>query len=137
MRDWNAVWERIADLLHERGSRWKKVEQRLFRDVLTHKDPEAEPVTKGGREQGFEPDSELRDFENVPLTEDVDDYFEREVRPHVPDAWMGPSQGPGGLRNQLQPALLRVHAPRPLEEIDADLKKAEAELMRLLREVAG
>ena len=38
---------------------WKKVEQRLFRDVFTHKDPEAEPVTKGGREQGFEPDTGL------------------------------------------------------------------------------
>ena len=84
MRDWNAVWEHIADLLHERGSRWKKVEQRLFRDVFTHKDPEAEPVTKGGREEGFEPDTGLRDFENVPLTDDVGDYFEREVRPRDP-----------------------------------------------------
>ena len=137
MRDWNAVWERIADLLHERGSRWKKVEQRLFRDVFTHKDPEAEPVTKGGREQGFEPDTGLRDFENVPLTDDVGDYFEREVRPHVPDAWMDRSKDRVGYEINFNRHFYEYTPPRSLEEIDADLKKAEAEIMRLLGEVVG
>ena len=137
MRDWNAVWKRIADLLHERGSRWKKVEQRLFRDVFTHKDPEAEPVTKGGREEGFEPDTGLRDFENVPLTDDVDDYFEREVRPHVPDAWMDRSKDRVGYEINFNRHFYEYTPPRPLEEIDADLKKAEAEIARLLREVVG
>ena len=137
MRDWNAVWERIADLLHERGSRWKKVEQRLFRDVFTHKDPEAEPVAKGGREEGFEPDTGLRDFENVPLADDVDDYFEREVRPHVPDAWMDRSKDRVGYEINFNRHFYEYTPPRPLEEIDADLKKAEAEIARLLREVVG
>ena len=82
--DWNATWESIADLLRERQSRWKKVEQRLFRDVFTEKDPQAERVRKDGREKGYEPDTALRDFENVPLKDDIDAYFEREVRPHIP-----------------------------------------------------
>ena len=69
-------------------TRWKKAEQRLFRDVFTEKDAEAEPVWKDGRENSYEPDTALRGFENVPLKDDVDAYFEREVRPHVPDAWM-------------------------------------------------
>ena len=40
----------------------------------------------------YEPDADLRDFENVPLKDDIDAYFEREVRPHVPDAWMDRSK---------------------------------------------
>ena len=137
MRDWNAVWDRIADLLHERGSRWKKVEQRLFRDVFTHKDPEAEPVARGGREQGFEPDPGLRDFENVPLADDVDGYFEREVRPHVPDAWMDRSKDRVGYEINFNRYFYEYTPPRPLEEIDADLKQAEEEIVRLLRGVVG
>jgi len=131
------VWERIADLLHERGARWKKVEQKLFRDVFTQKDPAAEPVAKGGREQGFEPDPGLRDFENVPLTDDVDDYFEREVRPHVPDAWMDRSKDRVGYEINFNRHFYEYTPPRPLEEIDADLRKAEEEIVRLLREVVG
>ena len=101
-RDWNGVWSHIEDLLHERKSRWKATEQKLFRSVFTQKDPEAEPVSKGGRlpaiasaksgDDGYEPDSDLRDFENVPLKDDIDAYYEREVRPHVPDAWMDRSK---------------------------------------------
>ena len=139
MRDWNAVWERIADLLHERGARWKKVEQKLFRDVFTQKDPAAEPVAKDGRGQGFEPEPDpgLRDFENVPLTDDVDDYFEREVRPHVPDAWMDRSKDRVGYEINFNRYFYEYTPPRSLEEIDADLKEAEAEIVRLLREVTA
>ena len=135
MRDWNATWDRIADLLHGRQSRWKKSEQKLFRDVFTEKDPEAEPARKDGRERGYEPDTELRDFENVPLAEDVDAYFEREVRPHVPDAWMDRDKDKIGYEINFNRHFYKYTPPRPLEEIDADLKKAEEEIMRLLREV--
>jgi type I restriction enzyme M protein len=69
-----------------------------------------------------EPDPELRDIESVPLAESVGVFFEREVRPHVPDAWIDTSrrarpQGrpgrPRGLRDQLQPLLLPLHAAAP------------------------
>ncbi len=135
MGDWNAVWQRIADLLHERKSRWKKTEQKLFRHVFTVKDPEAEPVERDGREKGYEPDPELRDFENVPLAQDIDAYFEREVRPHVPDAWMDRARDKVGYEINFNRHFYHYTPPRPLEEIDADLKKAEAEIVRLLREV--
>ena len=63
-----------------------------------------------------EPDPELRDTENVPLLEDIELFFEREVKPHVPDAWIdkarrdpaGRKSRARGIRNQLQPVLLRV-----------------------------
>ena len=135
LHDWNRVWERIADLLHERRSRWKKAEQKLFRDVFTQKDPEAEPVAKHGRDAGYEPDPELRDFENVPLKDDMDAYFEREVRPHVTDAWMDRSKDKVGYEINFNHHFYKYTPPRPLAEIDADLKKAEEKMMRLLREV--
>ena len=133
--DWNATWESISNLLHEHQARWKKTEQKLFRDVFTEKDPQAERVRKDGREKGYEPDTELRDFENVPLKDDIDAYFEREVRPHVPDAWMDRSKDKVGYEINFNRHFYKYTPPRPLEEIDADLKKAEEKIMRLLREV--
>ena len=133
--DWNATWESIADLLHERQARWKKTEQKLFRDVFTEKDQQAERVKKNGREKGYEPDTELRDFENVPLKDDIDAYFEREVRPHVPDAWMDRDKEKVGYEINFNRHFYKYTSPRPLEEIDADLKKAEETILRLLKEV--
>jgi len=134
-RDWNAVWSRIEDLLLARKSRWKATEQKLFRSVFTQKDPEAEPVAKGGRDDGYEPDADLRDFENVPLKDDIDAYFEREVRPHVPDAWMDRSKDKVGYEINFNRHFYKYTPPRPLGVIDAELKQAEEEILRLLREV--
>src|SRR5574340_427808 len=134
-RDWNKVWSCIEDLLRKRKSRWKAPEEKLFRSVFTQKDPEAEPVVKGGRETGYEADAELRDFENVPLKDHIDAYFEREVLPHVPDAWMDRSKDKVGYEINFNRHFYKYAQPRPLEEIDADLKKAEEEILRLLREV--
>jgi type I restriction enzyme M protein len=136
-RDWNEVWSRIEDLLHSRKSRWKTPEQKLFRSVFTQKDPEAEPVAKGGRDEGYEPDADLRDFENVPLKEDIGAYFEREVRPHVPDAWMDRGKDKVGYEINFNRHFYKYTPPRALEEIDAELKRAEEEIMRLLREVTA
>ena len=133
--DWNATWESIAALLRERQSRWKKVEQRLFRDVFTEKDPQAERVRKDGREKGYEPDTALRDFENVPLKDDIDAYFEHEVRPHLSDAWMDRDKDKVGYEINFNRHFYKYTPPRPLEEIDADLKEAEKKILRLLQEV--
>ena len=100
-----------------------------------HKDPEDEPVAKGGRDEGYEPDADLRDFENVPLKDDIDAYFKREVRPHVPDAWMDRAKDKVGYEINFNRHFYRYTPPRPLEEIDAELEQAEEEIMRLLREV--
>ena len=133
--DWNVMWQHIADLLNERQSRWKKSEQKLFRDVFTEKDPEAEPVARDGTDDEYEPDADLRDFENVPLKEDIDAYFEREVRPHVPDAWMDHGKDKVGYEINFNRHFYKYTPPRSLEVIDAELKQAEEAIMRLLREV--
>ena len=136
-RDWNRVWSRIEDVLHSRKSGWKAPEKKLFRSVFTQKDPAAEPVAKVGDKDGYEPDADLRDFENVPLTDDIDAYFEREVHPHVPDAWMDRSKDKVGYEINFNRHFYQYTPPRPLEEIDADLKRAEEDIMRLLREVTA
>ena len=134
-RDWNTVWSRIEDMLRSSSSRWKAPEQRLFRNVFTQKDPEAKPVARSGRNREYEPDADLRDFENVPLKDDIKAYFEREVRPHVPDAWMDRRKDKVGYEINFNRHFYKYTPPRSLEVIDAELKHAEEKIAQLLREV--
>jgi type I restriction enzyme M protein len=133
--DWNAVWTNVERLLKKRGSRWKGTEEKLFRAVFTVKDQAGEAVEKGGPGGGFEADADLRDFENVPLKVDVGTYFAREVLPHVPDAWMDRTKDKVGYEINFNRHFYKFTPPRKLGEIDADLKRAEDEILRLLREV--
>jgi len=133
--DWNRVLQRIHNLLDKRQSHWKLPEQKLFRSVFTRKNPDAQPVVKSVRGEGYEPDPDLRDFENVPLKEDIEEYFEREVRPYVPDSWIDHSKDKVGYEINFNRHFYKYTFPRPLEEIDSDLKKSEEEIVRLLREV--
>lgn len=135
MSDWNTVWGRIEVMLQSHQSRWKAPEKKLFRSVLTQKDPEAAPVAKSRRDGDHEPDTDLRDFENVSLKDDIDAYFEREVRPHVPDAWMDRSKDKIGYEINFNRYFYKYTPSRSLEVIDAELKQAEEEIMRLMREV--
>lgn len=130
--NWNAVWAGIGKLLKKRDSRWKAPEEKLFRSVFTVRDPQGTPIKKGSE---FEADADLRDFENVPLKEDIYAYFKREVLPHVPDAWMDRAKDKVGYEINFNRHFYKFTPPRKLAEIDADLKKAEDEILRLLREV--
>lgn len=134
---WNVSWARIEGVLRKRGSRWKAPEQKLFRTVFTQKDPQAEPVLKGKRKGGYEPDPELRDFENIPLKKDVNAHFQLEVLPHVPDAFMDRSKDKVGYEINFNRHFYRFMPPRLLEEIDSDLKQVEEEIIRLLKEVTS
>ena len=82
-----------------------------------------------------EPDPELRDYENVPLKEDVDEYMKREVLPHVPDAWIDYTKTKIGYEINFNRYFYKYQPPRPLEEIEADLKKIEKEIADMLAEV--
>ncbi len=81
------------------------------------------------------PDASLRDTENVPLKEDIQAYFEREVLPHVPDAWIDHSKTKVGYEIPFTRHFYKYVPPRPLEEIDADLKRLSAEIMDLLNAI--
>lgn len=130
MSDWNEAEKQIRKLLR---LKWKNTEHKLFRDVFTHRDPKAAPVRKGKND--YEPDPELRDFENIPLEEDIEVYFKREVLPHVPDAWMDRSKDKVGYEINFNRYFYTYQSPRPLEVIDQELKAVEEEILKLLREV--
>lgn len=134
VQDWNSVWEKIQNLLQKRKSRWKVNEQKLFRSVFTQKDSKAEPIRQG---KGYESDPDLRDFENIPLKEDIGKYFKREVLPYIPDAWIDLSEDKVkiGYEINFNRYFYKYTHPRSLEEIDTDLKKAEDDIRRLLNEV--
>ena len=111
--------------------------------ALSERNDEAEICRD--REGRPEPDPELRDTENVPLLEDVSSFFEREVRPHVPGAWIDttrrdPQDGEVGLVGyeiNFNRYFYEYRRPRPLEEIEADIQHVEKEIVAMLREVAG
>ena len=78
--------------------------------------------TKGKGKGKPVPDTGLRDTENVPLTEDVEAYFKREVLPHAPDAWIDQEKTKVGYEIPFNRHFYVFKPPRPLAEIDADLK---------------
>lgn len=81
------------------------------------------------------PDSTLRDFENVPLKDDIDDYFDREVLPHVPDAWMDRSKDKVGYEISFTKYFYEYAPLRSTEEIATELLALDQETENLLREI--
>lgn len=102
------------------------------REAVGVRDPEGEVQLIKGES---EPDPELRDYENVPLGEDVQEYLKREVHPHVDDAWIDHSKTKVGYEIPVTRHFYVYEPPRPLAEIDAELKTLEAEIQALLGEV--
>jgi len=84
-----------------------------------------------------EPDADLRDYENVPLKEGIHAYFDREVKPHVSDAWIDESKTKVGYEIPFNRHFYKYTLPRPLEEIKAEVKAIEQDIVKLLAEVAG
>lgn len=84
-----------------------------------------------------EPDTDLRDTETVPLKESIEEYFQREVVPHVPDAWIDHSKTKVGYEIPLNRHFYRYEPPRPLEVIEAEIKELEGEIVTLLKEVTA
>lgn len=108
-------------------------------------DEDGKPVTD--RKGVPKPDAKKRDTENVPFTyggnvsgdagrdATIQAYFEAEVRPHVPDAWVDIKKTKIGYEIPFTRQFYKYVPPRPLAEIDADLEKQVAKIMGLLREV--
>lgn len=79
-----------------------------------------------------QPDSSLRDTENVPLSENVEDYFKREVLPHVPDAWIDHDKTKVGYEIPFNRHFYVFQPPRSLEEIDAELMAVTERIQTML-----
>lgn len=91
-----------------------------------------------------EADTNLRDTENIPLKEDINEYFVREVKPHVIDAWINETVtddkdgeiGKVGYEINFNRYFYQYIPPRPLAEIETDLKVVEGEILELLKDIA-
>jgi type I restriction enzyme M protein len=140
-------------------------EQKQLLDAITWKNPDAEPIVKKvlkdkadpqygkfsyqGKVVEFETDGDLRDNENVPLNPSLsvneinEAYFQKEVAPHVPDAWINSDKrdakdgeiGIVGYEIPFNRHFYVYQPPRPLEAIDADLDAVTKDILALLQEV--
>jgi len=112
-------------------------ELKAILNALSERDPEADICMVKGQPEA---DAGLRDNENVPLGESVFDYFEREVKPHVPDAWIDESKrdeqdgevGVVGFEIPFNRHFYVFQPPRPLEEIDCDLKACTDRIKQMI-----
>ncbi|MCA9643371.1 MAG: hypothetical protein KC492_21880, partial [Myxococcales bacterium] len=101
--------------------------------ALSERDESAPPCldSKGHPE----PDTDLRDTESVPLTESIQEYFEREVKPHVPDAWIDETKTKVGYEIPFTRHFYKYEPLRPLSVIEAEIRELEAEIQGMLGEV--
>lgn len=125
----------LRDFARRSGFRLESAELKAVIGALGERDETAEICCD--RDGNPEPDTELRDTETVPLKEDIEEYFRREVLPHVPDAWIDHSKTKIGYEIPLNRHFYRYEPPRPLEEIEADIKTLEGEIIALLGEVTA
>lgn len=81
-----------------------------------------------------EADSELRDTENISLAEDIDSYFEREVKPYLPDAWIARDKDRVGYDIPFTFSFYKYQPPRSLESIDEDLRAVTQDMLTMLNQ---
>ncbi|ARU87320.1 class I SAM-dependent DNA methyltransferase [Pseudomonas sp. M30-35] len=148
----NALQSMDANVLHRNREQFSKLLKKALADhhvsvsapelkallnALSERDPEADICKTKGQPEA---DTGLRDNENVPLGESVFDYFQREVIPHVPDAWIDESKtdsldgevGIIGFEIPFNRHFYVFQPPRPLEEIDRDLKACTDRIKQMI-----
>ena len=103
---------------------------------LLKKNGEPQLETKGKRKGQPKPDSKLRDTEEVPLGEDIYEYFAREVKPHVPDAWIDEDKTKIGYEIPFNRHFYVFKPPRELDEIDAELKGVTDRIVAMIGELS-
>lgn len=156
--DWNDFNDSMVDLLKWRSSKkWTAQESKEFRKVFTEAqiDPKVLPVVKERRRANpdlarvwgwfpiptrgmvemYEPNADLRDFENVELKDEIERYVEAEVIRHIDDAWADRPSIRRAYEVNFNRYFYMYMTPRPLEEIDSEIKQLEDDIVRLLREI--
>lgn len=132
----------LKNALTEKGIKLSAPQHKAVLAGLSERDPKADICQGKGNP---EPDTGLRDYENVPLGESIHNYFEREVKPHVPDAWIDESKtdpldgevGIVGFEIPFNRHFYVFEPPRPLEEIDRDLKACTDRIKEMIEELSA
>jgi type I restriction enzyme M protein len=141
--DYAAFRSHLKEELDARGISIRKKKRTDILDALSEKDPDAKPArdTKGR----LIADSDLRDHERVPLKEDVYEYFEREVKPHVEDAFIDEDYtddqdgkvGRVGYEINFNRYFYEYDPPRPLDQIEEDLQEVQRDIVEMMDEVTA
>ena len=93
-------------------------------------------LSNKGKNKGLpQPDPKLRDTENVPFNQDIKKFFKKEILIHTPDAWIDHSKSKIGYEIPFTRHFYKYEPPRPIKEIDRDLKNATNEIQSLLNKI--
>ncbi|NKE10897.1 SAM-dependent DNA methyltransferase, partial [Kocuria subflava] len=122
----------LMNVLNEQNLALKSALVHALVSELGEHDDDGEPVTKAGKP---EPNTALRDTENVPWDQVIHEYLEREVKPFVPDAWIDESKTKEGAEIPFTRHFYKYVPPRPLEEIDRDLDEVLGRIRARLGQV--
>lgn len=136
--DFNLFKKEVDKILKKASIKLGGTEKKRILEAFSWKNEAAKEVIKKKEKDGtiiYEADTDLRDTENIPLKEDIQEYFEREVLPHVPDAWIDHSKTTVGYEISFTKYFYKYQPLRSLEEITKDLIEIEQESDGLLREI--
>ncbi len=136
--DFNKFQDEVGDTLKMLGISLSKVEKDAICKAVSWKDENALPVIKKREKDGtfhYEPDSDLRDREKVPLMQEIDDYFQAEVVPYVPDAWIDEKKTVKGYEISFSKYFYRYQLLPSLEEIAANVLALTQETEDILQNI--
>jgi type I restriction enzyme M protein len=141
--DYAVFRSHLNEELDARGISIRKKKRTDILEALSEKDPNAKPVRD--TKERIESDTDLRDYERVPLKEDVFEYFEREVKPHVADAFIDENYtdeqdgkvGRVGYEINFNRYFYEYDPPRPLDEIEEDLQEVQRDIVEMMEEVTA
>ncbi|MCB0536117.1 MAG: SAM-dependent DNA methyltransferase [Bacteroidetes bacterium] len=135
--DFNQLLTALDTQLKKLSLKWKPKEKKTFLDALSWRDEEAQPVIKkqDKDEVIYEADPELRDYESVPVKQNVQEYFEKEVWPFVPDAWIDHSKTVKGYEVSFTKIFYRYQPLRSVATITEEIVQLERETEGLLNDI--
>ena len=128
-KNWNEFEKKVKEALKELNLSPTFVKNIIM--ALSEHDETADYVLDKGKKK---PNPNLRDSEKIPLKEDIQEYFEREVKPYYPNAWMDHSKDKIGYEINFTQYFYKYVPPRSLEEIEADIKRVTEEIEALVKE---
>lgn len=137
--DFNLLLKEVEKSSKANGLKLKPKQKKEFLDAVSWRNEEAEPVIKSQDKDGisYEADPELRDYENVPLKDDIQAYFETEVLPFAPDAWIDETKTTIGYEITFTKIFYKYQPLRSLEDITNDILALEKETEGLLNEIVA
>jgi type I restriction enzyme M protein len=133
--DFNVFPELISNTVKKEKLNIDAKTQKNILNAITWKNEDAEPIIKKKEKDGnisYEPDSDLRDTENVPLDQDIQSYFEREVLLYIPDAWIDHTKTAKGYDISFPRFFYEFNKPAPMEVLANSIIEFEKETEGIL-----